>query len=203
MLAIPKAPALALPVAPAAAPDDAAAALALRRPLEAPPEIPVFIRTLYRLLNQVDPEIIRWADDGTHIVITNSTRFAAEACPKFFRHRNFQSFTRLLNMYQFSKVSARDAKIGCYAHEFFKRGKEELLYKIHRKPREEKKKKRGLVEAGKADPAAEKDAKEAKAGPSSVSFPWTAHRFECPQGPLAERVGVGGRHRRSQGRSRG
>ena len=25
-------------------------------------------------------------------------------CPKFFRHKNFNSFTRLLNMYQFHKV---------------------------------------------------------------------------------------------------
>ncbi|KAK7248816.1 hypothetical protein SO694_00041252 [Aureococcus anophagefferens] len=37
-------------------------------------------------------------------------RFAAEVCPKFFRHRNFNSFTqRLLNMYCFHKVPAAGA----------------------------------------------------------------------------------------------
>ena len=51
-----------------------------------------------------DDSIIGWSEDGTQILRKETDRFAAEVCPKFFRHRNFNSFTRLLNMYQFHKV---------------------------------------------------------------------------------------------------
>ncbi|KAJ8598756.1 hypothetical protein CTAYLR_010100 [Chrysophaeum taylorii] len=98
-------------------------------------DVPVFIRTLYALLGDCDASIGRWSEDGTQIVIVDPARFAAEICPKFFRHRNFNSFTRLLNMYQFHKVqgSSSDSKLVCFAHDHFVRGCEDRLSLIQRK----------------------------------------------------------------------
>lgn len=98
-------------------------------------EAPVFVRTLYSLLKDCDESVGRWSEDGKQIVIVDPARFAAEVCPKFFRHRNFNSFTRLLNMYQFHKVqgTSQDSKLACFAHVHFVRGDEEQLCKIQRK----------------------------------------------------------------------
>ena len=49
---------------------------------------------VYTLLRVCDDSIIGWSEDGTQILIKEPDRFAAEVCPKFFRHRNFNSFTR-------------------------------------------------------------------------------------------------------------
>ena len=79
----------------------------LKRKRVAPPaddEISGFVRSVYTLLRVCDVEIAGWSSDGAQVVIFDPARFASELCPKFFRHRNFQSFTRLLNMYQFHKV---------------------------------------------------------------------------------------------------
>ncbi|KAH8048311.1 DNA binding protein [Aureococcus anophagefferens] len=82
---------------------NAAMVMKRRRCIVAVDEVPGFVRTVYTLLRVCDPEIIAWSEDGTQIVIKEAERFASEICPKFFRHRNFNSFTRLLNMYQFHK----------------------------------------------------------------------------------------------------
>lgn len=115
--------------------NNAALALKRRRCLVAVDEVPGFVRTVYTLLRVCDPEIIAWSDDGAQIVIKASERFATEICPKFFRHRNFNSFTRLLNMYQFHKVpsSRREAKDICFEHPHFQRGREDLLPLVQRK----------------------------------------------------------------------
>ena len=75
-------------------------------------EVSGFVRSVYTLLRVCDAEIAGWSHDGLQVVIFDPARFASELCPKFFRHRNFQSFTRLLNMYQFHRVPSaqRDSK---------------------------------------------------------------------------------------------
>ncbi|KAH8091623.1 DNA binding protein [Aureococcus anophagefferens] len=73
------------------------------------PERPVaaFVRTLFSLLNgPYEDTLIAWSDDGERIVVADPSRFAAEVCPKFFRHKNWNSFSRMLNMYEFHKVPA-------------------------------------------------------------------------------------------------
>lgn len=110
-------------------------AMKRRRCLVSVDEVPGFVRTVYTLLNVCDSNIICWSEDGTKIVIKSSERFAREVCPKFFRHRNFNSFTRLLNMYQFHKVptNRRESKDICFAHPHFQRGREDLLCLVQRK----------------------------------------------------------------------
>lgn len=113
---------------------------------QAPEELAGFVRTLFTLLRVCDPEIISWSHDGKSIVVRDPQRFAAQVCPKFFRHRNFNSFTRLLNMYQFHKVpsTGRDKSV-TFSHVHFQRDREGELHKIHRK---------GAVERAASKPAA-------------------------------------------------
>uniref|UniRef100_A0A7S3K4F8 HSF-type DNA-binding domain-containing protein n=1 Tax=Aureoumbra lagunensis TaxID=44058 RepID=A0A7S3K4F8_9STRA len=98
-------------------------------------DVPLFVRTLHTLLEECDQSISRWSDDGTKVLIMDPARFAVEICPRYFRHRNFNSFTRLLNMYQFHKVqnASPDAKVVCFAHFHFLRDKKDGLSKIQRK----------------------------------------------------------------------
>ncbi|KAJ1453871.1 HSF-type DNA-binding-domain-containing protein, partial [Pelagophyceae sp. CCMP2097] len=93
-----------------------------------------FVRTLFTLLRVCDPAVISWSDDGAAMVIRDPARFASEVCPKFFRHRNFNSFTRLLNMYQFHKVpgTGRDKSV-TFTHAHFRQQCEGRLWLIQRK----------------------------------------------------------------------
>jgi len=99
-----------------------------------PEEVAGFVRTLFTLLRVCDPQIVSWSSDGSAMLIHDPARFAGEVCPKFFRHRNFNSFTRLLNMYQFHKVpsTGRDKAV-VFVHPCFKRDGEDNLSKIQRK----------------------------------------------------------------------
>ena len=96
-------PLAAAPPAPQeAAPEPAPVAKAGSAVLIEPPaEVAGFVRTLFTLLRVCDPVVIGWSRDGKVLLVRDPARFAAEVCPKFFRHKNFNSFTRLLNMYQF------------------------------------------------------------------------------------------------------
>lgn len=99
-----------------------------------PEEVAGFVRTLFTLLRVCDSSVVSWSEDGNAMLIHDPMRFAGEICPKFFRHRNFNSFTRLLNMYQFHKVpgNGRDKTV-TFVHPSFRRGRDDLLSKIQRK----------------------------------------------------------------------
>ncbi|KAJ8605190.1 hypothetical protein CTAYLR_000403 [Chrysophaeum taylorii] len=114
---------------------EAAASSKRRRSLAIQGEVPSFVRTVYTLLKVCDASVIRWSDDGTQVIIVDPDRFGSEICPKFFRHRNVHSFTRLLNMYQFRKVSSssRNAKDLVFEHHNFRRDREDLLIRVQRK----------------------------------------------------------------------
>ena len=74
-------------------------------------EVPGFVRTVYTLLRVCDDSIIGWSEDGTQILIKEPDRFAAEVCPKFFRHRNFNSFTRSVTQCLFLKFSELQVRV--------------------------------------------------------------------------------------------
>ena len=104
------------------------------------PERPVaaFVRTLFSLLNgPYEDTRIAWSDDGERIVVADPSRFAAEVCPKFFRHKNWNSFSRMLNMYEFHKVpaGAHGAQVHVveFRHAAFRRGGGADLWTIVRK----------------------------------------------------------------------
>ncbi|PVV01613.1 hypothetical protein BB560_003964 [Smittium megazygosporum] len=64
-----------------------------------------FLNKLYNLVD--DPttnDFIRWTENGESFLIFKHEDFAKEILPKFFKHNNFSSFVRQLNMYGFHKV---------------------------------------------------------------------------------------------------
>ncbi|ORY96636.1 hypothetical protein BCR43DRAFT_492014 [Syncephalastrum racemosum] len=67
--------------------------------------VPAFLNKLYNMVE--DPttnDLIRWADDGMSFIVVRHEEFAKRVLPRFFKHSNFSSFVRQLNMYGFHKV---------------------------------------------------------------------------------------------------
>jgi hypothetical protein len=84
--------------------------------------------------------LVSWNPAGTSFLIRNVKKFAQIVLPEYFKHGNFSSFVRLLNMYGFHKVnkSARgqrgsEHEIWEFFHPQFRRGQPELLKDIKRK----------------------------------------------------------------------
>lgn len=67
--------------------------------------IPGFIHKLYRILS--DPKnasLIHWNTLGTSFTVARVDEFARKVLPTYFKHNNFSSFVRQLNMYGFHKM---------------------------------------------------------------------------------------------------
>ena len=114
----------------------------------AQPERPIapFVRTLYALLEgPYDETLCEWSENGRRIVFPDPTQFAETVCPQCFRHSKWTSFSRMLNMYDFEKVSssprsgAAPARAGLAPMVFenvnFRRGGQGELYLVQRRRR--------------------------------------------------------------------
>ncbi|CAI6492061.1 AEL_HP2_G0018460.mRNA.1.CDS.1 [Saccharomyces cerevisiae] len=102
---------------------------------------PAFVNKLWSMLNDdSNTKLIQWAEDGKSFIVTNREEFVHQILPKYFKHSNFASFVRQLNMYGWHKV--QDVKSGSiqsssddkwqFENENFIRGREDLLEKIIR-----------------------------------------------------------------------
>ncbi|KAF9435694.1 stress-responsive transcription factor hsf1 [Entomortierella beljakovae] len=67
--------------------------------------VAAFLTKLYNMVNdEASNSLIKWSDDGQSFIVLRHVDFAKEVLPKFFKHNNFSSFVRQLNMYGFHKV---------------------------------------------------------------------------------------------------
>ncbi|KAF7728993.1 hypothetical protein EC973_005024 [Apophysomyces ossiformis] len=85
--------------------------------------------------------LIAWTYSGTSFIVCNITEFSRDVLPKHFKHNNFSSFVRQLNMYGFHKVNKSprghrtlaENQIWEFSHPKFSRGRPDLLEEIKRK----------------------------------------------------------------------
>ncbi|PKI84495.1 Heat shock transcription factor [Malassezia vespertilionis] len=106
---------------------------------------PAFLNKLRSMVDDPNTdELIRWSPNGDTFLVPNHVRFGNEVLPRFFKHNNFSSFVRQLNMYGFHKVPhlqqgalKHDQPLHHELWEFsnpcFHRDQPELLSKVQRK----------------------------------------------------------------------
>ncbi|KAF9583499.1 stress-responsive transcription factor hsf1 [Lunasporangiospora selenospora] len=92
--------------------------------------------------DEASNNLIKWSDNGHSFVVPRHVNFAKEVLPKFFKHNNFSSFVRQLNMYGFHKVPHlqqgvlmpdSDTEQWEFSNPHFQRNQPDLLYLVSRK----------------------------------------------------------------------
>ena len=97
-----------------------------------------FINKTFKILNDSKfDSIVSWNEDGNSFIIKNLHSFATIILPQYFKHKNFASFVRQLNMYDFHKVKENSLE---FMHPLFQKSNYGLLKEIHRKNTEIQKK---------------------------------------------------------------
>ena len=90
-----------------------------------------FLLKIYEILNnQSYMSIIAWINDGNAFEIIDLPVFMSNILPKYFKHKNFSSFIRQLNMYDFHKVPGESY---IFSHPLFSSSNPDQLSLIHRK----------------------------------------------------------------------
>ena len=90
--------------------------------------VPPFVQQLARMLQE---KHVEWSDAGDEIVIADTRRFADEVCPLYFKHRNWTSFARMMNMYDFVKTP--DGNGARFRHAHFRRGADAERWRVQRR----------------------------------------------------------------------
>ncbi|OMJ70133.1 hypothetical protein SteCoe_31949 [Stentor coeruleus] len=92
-----------------------------------------FLQKTYDMLsNNSLSSIVSWSSDGTEFIIFSMNEFSEKVLPMYFKHSNFASFIRQLNMYDFHKLRSGTQE-HIYQHSLFLRGRSDLLKEIKRK----------------------------------------------------------------------
>ncbi|KAM0556836.1 hypothetical protein ACHAPJ_005896 [Fusarium lateritium] len=118
-------------------------------------QIPPFVQKLSSFLEErKNEDLIRWSEKGDSFIVLDEDEFAKTLIPELFKHNNYASFVRQLNMYGFHKrvglsdnsmrASERKNKSPSeYSNPYFRRGHPNLLWLIN-KPKSGSKAKKGM-----------------------------------------------------------
>ncbi|CAK4030998.1 heat shock factor 1-like [Lecanosticta acicola] len=120
--------------------------LAKRDPQGKRKQIPPFVQKLSSFLDSGNTELIRWSDDGRSFIVLDEDEFARTLIPELFKHNNYASFVRQLNMYGFHKtVNITDGSLrqsekarkgvkppSMYSHPYFRKNRPDLLWLIQK-----------------------------------------------------------------------
>ena len=84
-----------------------------------------FLLKLRTILNEPEnEEYIKWSKDGKFFIINceNLNAFADKILPQYFKHRNYNSFHRQLNLYNFRTIPNDNQDEIHFIHDKFKKG---------------------------------------------------------------------------------
>lgn len=105
--------------------------------------VQLFIRKAFAMINECDPTIASWTEDGTKFVVKNKDIFASTVIPQYYDHNNYSSFTRQLNFYGFTREQSMTIKVSdlnslavgqeTFFHQNFQRGRPDLLKNLQRR----------------------------------------------------------------------
>ncbi|KAI0875376.1 hypothetical protein GGS24DRAFT_294379 [Hypoxylon argillaceum] len=107
-------------------------------------QIPPFVQKLNSFLEDgKNTDLIRWSDKGDSFIVLDEDEFAKTLIPELFKHNNYASFVRQLNMYGFhKKVGLSDNSMKAserknkspseYHNPYFRRGHPNLLWLINK-----------------------------------------------------------------------
>ena len=99
-----------------------------------------FLSKLYDILNSNNyNKTISWDEEGKKIIISDVVKLCKDILPKFYKHRNYSSFIRQLNLYGFHKSKGINENLEIYEHEtFYKNITKEEIKQITKKARHNK-----------------------------------------------------------------
>ncbi|KAJ3097951.1 stress-responsive transcription factor hsf1 [Phlyctochytrium planicorne] len=119
----------------------------LPKPSLSTKNVPAFLTKLYSMVSDVSSnDLIHWSDDGSAFIVHRHEDFARDVLPKFFKHNNFSSFVRQLNMYGFHKIphiqqgallTDGEPEMWEFAQPHFKKNQPDLLCLVTRKKSKE------------------------------------------------------------------
>ncbi|KAK4166127.1 putative heat shock factor protein [Cladorrhinum sp. PSN259] len=143
-------------------------------------QIPPFVQKLSSFLDEDrNTDLIRWSDKGDSFIVLDEDEFAKTLIPELFKHNNYASFVRQLNMYGFHKrvglsdnsmkASERKNKSPSeYYNPYFRRGHPNLLWLIN-KPKANNSKKKIKKEDGEGESDDDGVVEETYSGPNLVA----------------------------------
>ena len=100
-------------------------------------ESPNFLLKLYTILETPEYQnIIHWSDNGKYFIVQNLHDFTENILNKYYKHNNYSSFVRQLNMYDFHKKRSNQNE-HIFQHKLFTKGQKDLIPTIKRKNRKE------------------------------------------------------------------
>ncbi|KAJ2078720.1 Flocculation suppression protein [Coemansia sp. RSA 988] len=100
-----------------------------------------FVSKLYAMVADPDTDkLISWTAEGDCFKVTDPPEFSQTVLPSYFKHGNWQSFVRQLNMYGFHKINDLayggvfgDTQLWMFKHPHFQRNQLSMLQKIKRR----------------------------------------------------------------------
>lgn len=91
----------------------------------------IFPQRLFDVLSdERNADCICWLPHGRGFIVRNREKFTAEVLPRYFKQTKFNSFTRRLNRWNFTRITT-GPEHGAYTHKFFQRGNPTLCTQMY------------------------------------------------------------------------